>query len=158
MTRTVLAVLVVLAASCAHRPPPPAAPAAPADVVAAARGAIEQWREAYEVRSVDALAKLYEHDKDVVVVQDGTPHVGWPAVQEMLQERLAKAKEVHVRLVGVQVRSLCPTAAFALATMTREIGDGVTTATEQGALTLVLHKDGDAWKIVAEHYSYKRPG
>lgn len=158
MTRTVLAVLVLVVASCAHGTRPPAAPAAPPDVVAAARGAIEQWREAYEVRSVDALAKLYEHGNDVVVVQDGTPHVGWPAVQAMLQDRLARAKEVHVRLVGVQVRSLCPTAATALATMTREIGDGVTTATEQGALTLVLHKDGGTWKIAVEHYSYKRPG
>ena len=158
MTRTVFVVLAVLAASCAHHAPPPAAPAAPADVVTAARGAIEQWREAYEVRSVDALAKLYEQDKELVVVQDGTPHVGWDAVHAMLEDRLARAKEVHVRLEGISVRSLCPTVATALATMTREIGDGVTTATEQGALTLVLHKEGGAWKIAAEHYSYKRPG
>ena len=49
-------------------------------------------------------------------------------------------------------------APVATAVMTRELGDGVTTVTESGALTIVLRKDGDSWLIVTEHYSYKRAG
>jgi len=50
-------------------------------------------------------------------------------------------------------------AAFGVATMTRELTDGVTTVTEYGSLTLVFRKDPNAgWLIVGEHYSYKRPG
>jgi len=124
----------------------------------AARGTIEQWRQAYEVRSFDALAKLYAHDKDLVIVQDGTPIVGWTSgIEAMLRDRLAKAKDVHVTLKQVSVTSIAPTVAVAAATMTREISDGVTTVKENGALTLVLRHNADGWVIVQEHYSYKRP-
>jgi uncharacterized protein (TIGR02246 family) len=136
----------------------PSHEATPKEVVAAGRGAIEQWRQAYEVRSIEALAKLYAHDLDVVVVQDGVPLIGWSAVEAMLKDRIVRAKEIHVRLKEIQVTSLAPNVASAIATMTREVGDGVTTVTENGALTLVLRKDGGTWLIVSEHYSYKRPG
>ena len=58
----------------------------------------------------------------------------------MLKDRLARAKEIHVRLKDIQVMSLGDTAATATAAMTRELGDGVTTVTESGALTVVLRK------------------
>src|SRR5215510_9807533 len=107
----------------------PARPQTPKEVVAAARGIVEQWRQAYEVRSFDALAKLYAHDVDLVVVQDGHPLVGWPSVEGVLKDRIARYKDIHVRLKDIQVVSLGPTAATATAAMTRELGDGVTTVT-----------------------------
>src|SRR5689334_19184687 len=64
----------------------PARPATPKEVVAAARATVEQWRQAYEVRSFDALAKLYAHDLDLVVVQDGVPLIGWQSVEGMLKD------------------------------------------------------------------------
>lgn len=136
----------------------PKAPLTPKEVVAGARATIEQWRQAYEVRSFDALARLYAHDLDLVLVEDGAPLFGWTSVESTLKDRLARAKDIHVRLKDIQVVSLGPTGAAATATMTREISDGVTTVTESGALTLVLRKVGDMWKIVTEHYSYKRGG
>jgi ketosteroid isomerase-like protein len=168
--RHVVVALVLAVWACAHPkdlPETPAKPATPKEVVAAGRALIEQWRQAYEVRSVDALSKLYAHDLDLVVVLDGLPLNGWTSVETMLKDRLAHAKEVHVRLKDVQITTLAPTAAFAVATMTRELGDGVTTVTENGALTLVLRSVIDPektsavaatrWLIVAEHYSYRRP-
>ncbi len=159
MRHSVLLALV-LAAGCPGRSkaaPTIAHEDTPAEVVTAAKGAIESWRQAYELRSSDALAKLYAHEDDVVVVLDGQPLVGWGSVDLMLKDKLAHAKEIHVRLKDTKVKSLAPTIASAVATMTREIGDGVTTVTENGALTLVLRKDPDGWKIVLEHYSYRRP-
>jgi hypothetical protein len=76
----------------------------------------------------------------------------------MLKDRLARFKEVHVRLKDIQVQSIGTDAAVATSAMTRELGDGVTTITEFGALTIVLRKEGDAWVIVSEHYSFKRGG
>jgi ketosteroid isomerase-like protein len=136
----------------------PARPATPKEVVAAARATVEQWRQAYEVRSLEALAKLYAHEIDLVVVQDGVPIVGWTSVEGMLKDRLARNKQIHIRLKDIQVQSLGEAGAVATAVMTRELGDGVTTVTEGGALTIVLRRDGDAWLIVTEHYSYKRAG
>jgi ketosteroid isomerase-like protein len=147
-----------LAAACAHGGPAPApapAAAAPKDVVAAVRSVLEQWRQAYEVRSEDALAKLYAHDPALVVVLEGTPLVGWPAVEAALKDRVARADEIHVRLADVRVVDLAPTAAVVTAGLTREVKAGATTVTERGTLTLALRKDADAWLIVAEHYSYK---
>jgi ketosteroid isomerase-like protein len=160
MRHAVAVALVLAMAGCPGQKAPettPAASLAPKDVVAAAKGTVEQWRQAYEVRSFDALAKLYVHDLDLVVVQDGLPLMGWSQVEPALRDRLGKAKEIHVRLKDVTVTSLGPTAAAALATMTREVSDGVTTVTEAGALTLVLRKSAAGWQVVQEHYSYKRP-
>jgi uncharacterized protein (TIGR02246 family) len=136
----------------------PSRPATPKEVVAAARATIEQWRQAYEVRSFEALAKLYSHDIDLVVVQDGVPLSGWSSVEAMLKDRVSRHKKVHVRLKDIQVQSLGPGAATATAAMTRELGDDITTVTEGGALTIVLRKEGDHWLIVTEHYSYRRGG
>ena len=68
-----VAIALVIAGCPAPKPSEttPAAFATPKEVVAAAKGVIEQWRQAYEVKSFDALAKLYSHDIDLVVVQDG---------------------------------------------------------------------------------------
>jgi len=157
-----IALLVALATGCPHeKPDEPTGPvrdATPKEVIAATRGAIEQWRQAYEVRSMDALSKLYAHDLDVVVVTDGLTLIGWSSVEGLLNDRLGRAKEIHIRLKEIQVRAVSAGAAFAVATMSREVGDGVTTVTENGTLTLVFRKDATGWLIVGEHYSYKRPG
>lgn len=155
--------LVLLAAVLAGCPrgggdTTPARPLTSKEVVSAARATIEQWRQAYEVRSLDALAKLYAHDIELVVVQEGLPIVGWKSVEAMLKDRIARYKKITVRLKDIQVQSLAPSAAVATAAMTREVGDDVTTITEYGALTIVLRKQGESWLIVTEHYSFKRGG
>ena len=154
---------LVVAASCAHQKTPDTVvetkEPTPKEVTVATRGAIEQWRQAYEIRSIDALEKLYSHDPDIVLVNDGVTLIGWSSVDGMLKDRVARAKEVHIRLKEIEVTAVAPTAAFGVATMTRELSDGVTTVTEYGSLTLVFRKDPNAgWLIVGEHYSYKRPG
>src|SRR5262245_21186832 len=80
----------------------PVRPLTPKEVVAAARAVVEQWRQAYEVRSFEALAKLYAHEVDLVVVQDGQPLVGWASVEGMLKDRIARYKDIHVRLKDIQ--------------------------------------------------------
>ena len=148
-------------AGCPHEAPVVTTPVkdpTPKQVIVATRGAIEAWRQAYEVRSMDALAQLYAHDIDTVLVQDGVTLIGWSSIEGTLKDRLARAKEIHIRLKEVQVEAVGPGGAFAVVRMTREVGDGVTTVTEDGALTLVFRKDPTGWLIVGEHYSYKRPG
>jgi len=152
----IVVALVVAGCSRGKAETTPTRPATPKEVIASARATIEQWRQAYEVRSFEALAKLYVHDIDLVVVQDGLPIVGWTSVEDMLKDRLARSKKIVIRLKDIQVQSLGSTSATATASMTREVGDEITTVTESGALTIVLRKEADAWLIVTEHYSYKR--
>jgi ketosteroid isomerase-like protein len=149
--------LAIVACSHSSKPAEPPRAATPPEVVAMAKSTIEQWRAAYEARDMDALGKLYARTPDTVVALDGLPVIGWQAIEPVLRGKLSRAKQVHVRLKDLAVVSYAPTVAGATATMTREIGDDVTTVTENGALTLVLRRDVDGWKIVAEHYSYRRP-
>lgn len=162
MRRAILPALLVLAAGvfggCSRQRPAVEQPAAaaPKDVIAAAKAAVEQWRQAYEVRAFEGLAQLYARNLDLVVVLEGTALLGWSSIEAALKDRLARASSIHVRLKDVQVASLAPEVASVAATMTREISEGATTVTETGALTLVLRKIDDKWLIVVEHYSYKR--
>jgi uncharacterized protein (TIGR02246 family) len=157
-----LAWLLVACAAC--RAPSAAAPVAaptpprpmPRDAVGQVKQTIEDWRKAYEARDADALEALYTHDADTLLVSDGVPFIGWPSVDPALRDRIKNTREVHILLKEVQVSALAPTAAAAIATMTRDSGDGTTTIHEYGALTLVLTKTDAGWRIVAEHYSYRR--
>jgi len=156
-----LALGVVLAGCTAKAKPGPTAPAAaaaaPTEVEEAARSVLEQWRQAYEARSLDNLAKLYLHDPSLRVVQDGTQLTGWAAFEPVVRDKLAKVTEVRVRLRDVQITSIGSAGAAIVATMLRERSDATTTVTENGVLTLVLRSDDAGWVIVSEHYSYKRP-
>jgi uncharacterized protein (TIGR02246 family) len=149
-----IALLLVVAAAC-HRQAATAAPVPhepmARDEAGQIRQAIDAWRTAYETRNAGALEALYTHDADTIVVTDGVPFIGWASV-----DRMANTPESHIRLKEVQVAPLAPTAAVAIATMTRDTGDGTTSVHEHGALTLVFHKSDAGWQIAAEHYSYKR--
>ncbi|MEZ4358640.1 MAG: nuclear transport factor 2 family protein [Kofleriaceae bacterium] len=157
MFALVLAAAIALAGGCAGRAPAPEpAPAMAGSEVAAVRGTLEQWRQAYEVRSVEALARLYAAGDDVVVVVEGAATRGASAVTAALTERLGRAKDVRVRFREVAVTRLGEAGASVWARMSREVSDGVTTVAEEGVVTLALRRDGAAWKIVAEHFSYTR--
>jgi ketosteroid isomerase-like protein len=154
-------VLALLACGCGARgrgngSTGPSGSDTPAAVVDAAKGTVEKWRQAYEVRSVEELAKLYAHDADTVVVQEGAALAGWPAIEGMLKERLGKATTVHVRISNVSVAAVGSDGARAVAAMRRELCDGTVTLTETGTLTMVMRREGDGWVIVLEHFSYKR--
>jgi ketosteroid isomerase-like protein len=157
MLRIAVLALVAGAAACkgAKAPAPPSVPV-PADVVGAAKATVERWRLAYEGRNLEALGQLYPHDLDVTVIHEGIATQGWTAIEAMLKDRLAAAKEIHVRIKDQQVVSLASDAAATIATMTRELINGGTTITETGTLSLILRKVGDAWLIAVEHYSYRR--
>ncbi len=157
--RSLVITLAILVAGCPKGgSQEPVAPSAvtPKEVVTAVKATVEQWRQGYEVRSVETLAKLYAHDVDVVVVQEGQTMIGWSSVEAYLKDRIARAGQIHIRLKDVSVVALGLEAASVTATMTRELSEGTTTVTENGTLTLVVRRTADGWVISSEHYSYKR--
>ena len=108
-----MALALAACPSAKQTPVAPPTPATPVQVVAAGRALVEEWRQAYEGKSFDALAKLYARGPELVVVQDGLPLIGWSSVDAMLRDRLARAKQVVVRVKDVQVTAIAPTAASA---------------------------------------------
>ncbi|MBE7454584.1 MAG: nuclear transport factor 2 family protein [Kofleriaceae bacterium] len=133
----------------------PADPAA-ADAFSAVFRAVEQWRQGWEVRSLDALAPLYRQDGNTVVVHQGRAHVGWPQAQIYLRQAVDGARAVHLTIENGQVTALGPGGAHFSARLVREISDGAVTVTDEGFLTLTFARSasGERWEIVSEHYSY----
>jgi ketosteroid isomerase-like protein len=133
-------------------PDPSAASAA--DVADQARAAIEAWRQAWEERSIETLRGLYQQDLDVAVVAQGRAFLGWTAVDDYLTMAVSGAREVRIRLDALQVIALGDRAAAAVATLRRDVSDGVSFVADQGTLTMVLRAQGGTWVIASEHYSY----
>jgi hypothetical protein len=135
----------------------PVTPLTPAQVVEAGKGAVEQYGQAYQVRSLEALSAVYSQTLDVVVVHQGQARQGWTAVGSYLGELLRLNKEIRLVASDVNVVSLGAEGAAVTARLSREISDGVTNVKEDGMLTLSLRLEGERWVIVTEHFSY-RPG
>jgi len=162
MSRAIPALLLALALApaCGNRAPAPVAPAivatpTPEEVVTAGKGLIEEYRQAYEVRSADALSGLYAHTLDVVLVQQGKEWAGWTDVRNYLKELLQHATEIHLTLSDVTVTALGDDASTVVAGVRREVSDGTTTVTTEGVLTLALRRKGGKWLITTEHFSYR---
>lgn len=152
--------VAIFVAACGGAAPQPAAPAEdsapaelPEEIASAVRGAVEQYRQAYEVRSVEALAELYDHSLDLNLVSQGVRLRGWTAVETHLRELLGGADEVRLVLRDLVI---VPAGAGAVATavVERDITRDAATVTERGVLTLVFREDLTGWQIVAEHFSY----
>lgn len=153
-----LAVMIALAAGCSGGSKGSTTPSEQAggDAFAAVFRAVEQWRQGWEVRSLEALSPLYRQDGNTVVVYQGKAHVGWPQAQNYLRQTVEGAKSVHLSLEEGQVTSIGGGGATYSARLIREISDGVLTVTDEGFLTMTFARaaGGDRWEIVSEHYSY----
>jgi SnoaL-like domain len=120
------------------------------DTSAAASTILEQWRQAYEVRSVEALAKLYDPSDRLVYVHQGKRFTGWPSAAAAITERLAGVTELRLDLRDISVRSVGG-ATLLNANMTVEMTASATTVKESGVISMVI-VDGI---ITAEHFSFR---
>src|SRR5689334_22615489 len=159
MRLNALSILLVAAVGCgggkAPEKPEPVKVATPADVQEAAKGVVEKYRQAYEVRSKDALADLYSQTVDVVLVHQGKDSHGWAGVSAYLDDLLARAKEVHVKITMVAITAIGNSGAAISGEMIRSISDGEAAVEEKGVLTLTIRREGEKWVVVHEHFSYR---
>jgi ketosteroid isomerase-like protein len=152
-----LLAVAFLNGSCGGQAPKVAEPIAapvPVDVARAIEGAVEQYRQAYEVRSLEGLAQLYARGLDVVTVYQGKTFQGWSEVKADQGRRLQDATKVRLVITDLSIQALGVDVAVATAGLERTIGDDATTTTERGTLTLVFHRVDTKWLVAAEHFSY----
>lgn len=132
----------------------PVAEPVPADVARAIEGAVEQYRQAFEVVSPEALSELYTHNLDVVMVHQGRAHLGWSQIEAAHRARFQDVTKVRMVISSLSIQALGDEVAVATAGLESSIGDDATTTTEKGMVTLVFRKIEDRWMVVAEHFSY----
>lgn len=138
--------------------PPPATPqvAAPAaeDAVEAAQAVLEQYRQAHEVRSIEALDPLYLAAPELERVWQGQRTVGWDQVRAELAALFHRADSIKLRVDRVAVQPLGAGGAVLVADASRTVSDGVTSVRVDGVLTLTLRRQGERWLIASEHFSH----
>lgn len=128
------------------------------DAFSAVFRAVEQWRQGWQVRSLEALAPLYRHDDHTIIVYQGRPLLGWDSAEAWLRAQLAGVSSVHIRIEDGVVTTLGPDSASFAARMGRDLSDGVITRADEGFLTLTFVREDGRWQIVAEHYSFALGG
>lgn len=127
---------------------------APEQVVTAVKRTLEQYRQAYEVRSLDALEPLYAKGEGISITHQGVTMRGMEQVAAYLNKLLRRAQYVRMKMSGVQVVALGGAGASVTASLNRAVGDGVTTIETTGTLNLALKLVNKRWVIVHEHFSY----
>jgi uncharacterized protein (TIGR02246 family) len=132
----------------------PAVEPVPVDVARAIEGAVEQYRQAFEVVSPEALGELYTHDLDVVMVHQGRAHLGWSQIAAAQRQRFQDVTKARMVISSLSIQALGEEVAVATANLESTIGDDATTTTEKGVVTLVFRKVEDRWMVVSEHFSY----
>lgn len=140
-----------------------AAPA-PGSVEEAARGVLEQYRQAHEVRSLDALTPLYLDAPDLVRVWQGERTRSWGAIRGQMAVLFSTAEDIKLRVDEVTVLALGQDGATVTASVSRTVDSGATSVRVDGILTLVLRRqDGPRGQdgeqparlvIVTEHFSH----
>lgn len=153
-----LSIVITCALGCGasgpKEPAAPSAPVTPAQVVDEARRTLDQYKQAYQGRSMDAIAPLYAHSPELVLTRQGHSIVGWQGVEAHLRPIMSKAKDVRLDVRDVYVAALGSNGAVVTAVVSRTIGDGITSVREDGTLTLTLHRHEDRWLIMSEHFSF----
>jgi ketosteroid isomerase-like protein len=152
--------LLCAAGACGGSPEPPpvapqaAAPGSDGDAAEAARAVLEQYRQAHEVRSVEALDPLYLAGPELVRVWQGQRTAGWDTARAELAALFNRARSVKLRVDQVAVHELGEGGVVLVADASRTVADGVTSVRVDGVLTLVLRRQDQRWLIVSEHFSY----
>lgn len=127
---------------------------APAEVVTAIKGQLEQYRQAYKVRSLEALEPIYSHGPELAITYQGTTRRGWEQVRPYLKALLRDNSDIRLAFSEVRVAALGGGGAAVTLTLKRGLGDGSTLTEETGTLDLAFRLDGKRWVIVHEHFSY----
>jgi ketosteroid isomerase-like protein len=162
--RALLAAVLLCAACGASTPKRPSTPGpvVSGDAKDQLPAALEQWRQGYEVRSVDALAPLYSATDDLTLVVQGRVVTTWPSVHATLTDFFAANNSIKVELQDVRIMALGGDGAIVVASVKRRYGDGIRSTQETGTVTLLFRlappEDDNrpaTWRIALEHYSFR---
>jgi ketosteroid isomerase-like protein len=145
--------LFVLLATCAHASAP--APVGPPPFnPKEIQATVEQYRQAWDVLSIDALAPLYFASDDLVLVRQGHAWRGWEAVRGGLADLFRQTTKLELVLSNETINQAGDGGAVVTADVHLTWTSNSVITDQQGALTLVLRRGAAGWKIVGEHYSF----
>jgi uncharacterized protein (TIGR02246 family) len=116
---------------------------------------VRKYADAANKGDVTALMEMVSREQGVTSTSDGVISRGWEAIRAGNDAMVGKDGSYKFSIGSVDVRPLGASNALAVATMTATVAAEGQTAQQEGAMTLVLEKSKDGWKILHEHFSTK---
>ena len=117
------------------------------------RGYIDAQNRADATALSDAMSRR----ADVSSIQYGTITRGWEAIRSSTDQITGKEGTFRVDVGTMDVVSVGPSYVLVVAPMTITANTQPQPRQLPGAMTLVLEKSQDGWKILNEHYSLRLP-
>jgi hypothetical protein len=142
--------LVATSLLIACAPLEPARPASLRDEVSAF---LTGYFEAIGARDAAKIREAYVADDRFVWIEDGK--VRYRRVEDVLSSLATFPADSPIRteLADLSVVSVGPVAAHAWATFKTTVGEGAKAFTFGGAISFVLEREGNKWRVVSGHTS-----
>jgi ketosteroid isomerase-like protein len=160
--RSILVGLVILFASTACASPDPEAGTGSAtqpspEMTAEVAAFLDAYLSAIDARDADFIRGAYVDDGRFVWIEDG--EVRYRGAEEILASLNAfpAGGAIRTELSGLEVVALGGNGAHAWATFTTTVGSGPGSFSFGGAISFVLERAGDSWRLAGGHTSSPGP-
>ena len=117
---------------------------------------VRNYIDAHNRADATALSDAVSHRADVTSVDDGTITRGWDAIRTETDQITGKEGSFRFDVGTMDVVPLGANYVLVVAPTTATVSTQRGVVQMPGAMTLVLEKGRDGWRILNEHYSSKR--
>jgi len=133
-------------------------PSEAVDVEASVRELLHDWIRAFEARDIPTVRSLLAEDDRFVWFEDGEARYQSADAVIAALSSFPSGLAFDYRLNDVRIVQLTDDLAWAsMMTQTEVLQDGSVVSVFQGAVTMLVERDGARWRIVSAHSSSVRP-
>ena len=125
------------------------------DVRAEVQAFVKNYVEAGNKTDVTAMMEMISHKEGVTSIGDGAITRGWEAIRTENDEMVGKEGLYKISMGSIDVLPLGANHAVAIAPHTITLATDAGQVQVAGAVTFVLEKSANGWKLVHEHASHK---
>jgi uncharacterized protein (TIGR02246 family) len=124
------------------------------EVLAFVRGYVDAVNRA----DMTAYVDMYAQRRDLIVVNDGQVTRGWEAVRDEANQMMGAEGSYRISAGVVDVVILSADMAIAVLPFAASVNTTQGPMQLRGAMTLILQKTAEGWRIIHDHTSTAAPG
>lgn len=119
---------------------------------------VRAYVDAVNRADMTAYVDMYAQRRELIVVNDGQVTRGWEAVRDEANQMMGAEGSYRISPGVVDVVVLSPDVAIAVFPFAANVNTQQGPMQLRGAMTLVLQKTADGWRIIHDHTSTAVPG
>jgi len=114
---------------------------------------VRAYADAANRGDVTSYIEMYSKRADLTVVQDGEITRGWDGLRDDANKMLGSEGSFKISVGTIDVINIGPTRAIAVFPFVMTVATAQGTVQLHGAMTLVLEKSAQGWKIIHDYTS-----